>query len=158
MASKKLEFIKLLLIEADEFLMKGDAVQSSEKLYKAAEECIKALSEIFNLEEVKAAEEKGRWTVTLLEKAVRKLTNKLGIEVQLGWDAANHLHIWGFHEAKLDKEDVEGRKSIIKRLIELLEKHLLMNETTANPKKIVEDFRRLGAPLKGWLIPLFSQL
>jgi len=77
-------------------LMKGDAVQSSEKLYKAAEECIKALSEIFKLEEVKAAEEKGRWTVTLLEKAVRKLTNNLGIEVQLRWDAANHLHIWVF--------------------------------------------------------------
>ncbi|MEM2164042.1 MAG: hypothetical protein QXR62_06465 [Candidatus Bathyarchaeia archaeon] len=32
----------------------------------------------------------------LLEKAVRKLTNNLGIEVQLGWDAANHLHIWVF--------------------------------------------------------------
>jgi len=114
--------IKLLLIEASDFLMRGDAVQSSEKLYKAAEECIKALSEVFELEEVKAAEEKERWTVTLLEKAVRKLTNKLGIEVQLGWDAANHLHIWGFHEAKLDKEDVEGRMPIIRRLVELLEK------------------------------------
>jgi len=61
MTSKRLELIKLLLIEADDFLMKGDAVQSSEKLYKAAEECIKALSE--NFEEVKAAEEKGKWTV-----------------------------------------------------------------------------------------------
>ncbi|MEM1582664.1 MAG: PaREP1 family protein [Candidatus Bathyarchaeia archaeon] len=91
MASKRLEFIKLLLIEADDFLMKGDVVQSSEKLYKAAEECIKALS--------------------LLEKAVSKLTNNLGIEVQLGWDAANHLHIWGFHEAKFDKEDIEGRNA-----------------------------------------------
>ena len=128
MASKKLEFIKLLLIEADDFLMKGDAVQSSEKLYKAAEECVKALSEVFKLEEVKAAEEKGGWTVTLLEKAVRKLTNKLGIEVQLGWDAANHLHVWGFHEAKLDKEDVEGRIPIIRRLVKLLEKQLAMNE------------------------------
>ncbi|MEM2170049.1 MAG: PaREP1 family protein [Candidatus Bathyarchaeia archaeon] len=63
------------------------------------------------------------------EKAARKPTNKLGIEVQLGWDAANHLHIWGFHEAKLDKEldkeDVEGRIPIIKRLVELLEKQQL---------------------------------
>ncbi|MEM2617651.1 MAG: PaREP1 family protein [Thermofilaceae archaeon] len=131
MASKRLELIKLLLTEAEEFLMKGDAVQSSEKLYKAAEECVKALSEIFELEEVKAAEERGRWTVTLLEKAVRKLTDKLGMEVQLGWDAASHLHVWGFHEAKLDREDVERRMPIVKRLVELLERQLTMN---ANPE------------------------
>ncbi|MEM2409948.1 MAG: PaREP1 family protein [Thermofilaceae archaeon] len=131
MASKRLELIKLLLAEAEEFLMKGDAVQSSEKLYKAAEECVKALSEIFELEEVKAAEERGRWTVTLLEKAVRKLTDKLGMEVQLGWDAASHLHVWGFHEAKLDREDVERRMPIVKRLVELLERQLTMN---ANPE------------------------
>ncbi|MEM2685417.1 MAG: PaREP1 family protein, partial [Candidatus Nezhaarchaeales archaeon] len=52
----------------------------------------------------------------------------LGIEVQLGWDAANYLHVWGFHEAKLDKEDVEGRIPIIRRLVELLEKQLAVNE------------------------------
>jgi len=121
-ASKRVELIKRLLSEADGYLAKGDAVQSSEKLYKSAEECIKALSENFNLEEVKAAEERGRWTTTLLEKAVRKLTNKLSINVQLGWDAANHLHVWGFHEAKLDTEDIKGRIPIIRKLIELLEK------------------------------------
>ncbi|MEM2710241.1 MAG: PaREP1 family protein [Candidatus Methanomethylicia archaeon] len=47
------------------------------------------------------------------------------MEVQLGWDAANHLHVWGFHEAKLDKEDVKGRMPIIRRLVELLEKQQL---------------------------------
>jgi len=62
-----------LLVEAEECLAKGDAVRSSEKLYKAAEECIKALAERLNLKEVREAEEKGRWTVTLLEKAVGKL-------------------------------------------------------------------------------------
>ncbi|MBS7611727.1 PaREP1 family protein [Candidatus Bathyarchaeota archaeon] len=122
-ASERVGLIKRLLSEADGYLAKDDAIQSSEKLYKAAEECVKALSEVFNLEEAKAAEERGRWTVTLLEKAVRKLTNKLGIDVQLGWDAANHLHVWGFHEAKLDREDVEARIPIIRRLIELLEEH-----------------------------------
>ncbi len=122
-ASKRVELIKHLLSEADSYLAKGDALQSSEKLYKVAEECIKALSERLNLEEVEAAEERGRWTVTLLEKAVRKLADKLGIDVQLGWDAATHLHVWGFHEAKLEAEDVKGRIPIIIRLIELTEKN-----------------------------------
>jgi hypothetical protein len=45
----------------------------------------------------------------LLERAVRRLTDKLGMDVQLGWDAANHLHVWGFHEAKLEVEDVKAR-------------------------------------------------
>lgn len=122
--SERAGLIKHLLSEADSYLAKGDAIQSSEKLYKAAEECIKALSERLNLEESKAAEERGRWTVTLLEKAVRKLVDKLGIDIQLGWDAANHLHVWGFHEAKLEAEDVKGRVPIIRRLIELMEKRI----------------------------------
>jgi hypothetical protein len=119
MAASRVEFIKYLFIEAERYLTMGDAVQSSEKLYKAAEECIKALSMRFSLPEVKDAEEKGRWTVTLLEKAVRKLSDKIGMDVQLGWDAANHLHVWGFHEAKLEPEDVEARIPLIRRLIEL---------------------------------------
>ncbi len=120
--SEKIKLIRHLLSEADGYLVKGDAVQSSEKLYKAAEECIKLLSERLNLEEAEAAEERGRWTVTLLERAVRKLAEKLGVDVQLGWDAATHLHVWGFHETKLEVEDVKGRIAIIRRLIELTEK------------------------------------
>lgn len=119
---ERISFIKCLLSEADGYLAKGDPVQSSEKLYKVAEECVKILAERFNLEEVKAAEEKGRWTVTLLEKAVGKLVDKLGVDVELGWDAANYLHVWGFHEVKLDTEDVKRRLPRIKRLIELTEK------------------------------------
>ena len=117
--SKRIEIIKNLFAEAEEYLAKGDAIQSSEKIYKAAEECIKALSEHYNLHEVKEAEEKGKWTVTLLEKAVRKLSDKISIDVQIGWDAANYLHVFGFHEAKLEVENVKARIPLIKRLIEL---------------------------------------
>jgi hypothetical protein len=116
---KRVKIIRDLFTEAEEYLAKGDAVQSSEKFYKVAEECVKALSERFNLPEVNEAEEKGRWTVTLLERAVRKLSNKMGIDVQLSWDAANYLHVWGFHEAKLEVEDVKARIPLIRRLIEL---------------------------------------
>ena len=120
--TRRVEFIRHLFSEAEGYLAKGDAVQSSEKLYKAAEECVKVLSERLSLPEVKDAEERGRWTVALLERAVRKLSDKMGIDVQLGWDAANHLHVWGFHEAKLEAEDIKARIPLIRRLIELIEK------------------------------------
>jgi len=38
------------------------------------------------------------------------------------WDAADYLHIWGFHETKLDVKDVKRRIPLIERLIELTEK------------------------------------
>jgi hypothetical protein len=50
-ASKRVEFIKHLFVEAEGYLAKGDAVQSSEKLYKAAEESVKTLYECLNLHE-----------------------------------------------------------------------------------------------------------
>jgi len=119
---EKVKLVERLLSEAEGFLEKGDAVQSSEKLYKAAEECIKTLAERLNLKEVKEAEEKGRWTVTLLEKAVGKLVDKLGMDVEIGWAEANYLHVWGFHETKLDVEDVKRRLPLILRLKELTQK------------------------------------
>jgi hypothetical protein len=109
---KRIESIRRLLDEAEGYLEKGDAVQSSEKLYKAAEECIKILSERLSLPEVKDAEERGRWTVTLLERAVRKLTGKMGVDVQLGWDATNHLHVWGVPAAIGDLESQEQFNSL----------------------------------------------
>jgi hypothetical protein len=42
------EYARLLLDEAEGHLARGDAVQSSEELYKAAEERDKALSERFS--------------------------------------------------------------------------------------------------------------
>jgi len=121
-AAGRFELVRRLLAEAEEYLARGDAVQSSEKFYKVAEECVKALSERLGLPEAKEAEVKGRWTVALLERAVRRLADELGVDVQLGWDAAGHLHVWGFHEAKLEVEDVKARIPLIKRLVELAEK------------------------------------
>ncbi|KPV63268.1 MAG: Archaeal PaREP1/PaREP8 family protein [Candidatus Bathyarchaeota archaeon BA1] len=121
---ERIELIRRLLSEAASYLEKGDAVQSSEKLYKSTEECIKALTEHFNLEEVKAAEERGRWTVTLLERAVKKLAKRLGVTVLDGWDKANYLHVWGFHEGKLDVESVKIRMPAIEKLIEMTKETL----------------------------------
>ncbi len=121
---KRVELIERLLSEAASYLEKGDIVQSSEKLYKSAEECVKALAEHFNLKEVKDAEERGRWTVTLLERAVRGLAERLGKAVVDSWNGANYLHVWGFHEAKLDVEAVKIRMPAIESLIEMTKKTL----------------------------------
>jgi len=44
--------------------------------------------------------------------------------VRIGWNAANYLHIWGFHEAKIEIESVKARKPAIERLAKLAEEAL----------------------------------
>jgi hypothetical protein len=102
--------LALRYLEEGKGLVDKDPVQASEKLYKAAEETVKALAIRFGLGEVlKRVSERGRWTVTELEKAVSRISESLGEWFDAAWDAANYLHVWGFHEAKLDVEDVKKR-------------------------------------------------
>ena len=99
-------------------LIDKDPVQASEKLYKAAEECVKALAQYFDLKDVLTkANNRGRWTVTELEKAVEKISGRLGEWFTMAWDDANYLHVWGFHEAKLDSEAVRTRLPYIERIV-----------------------------------------
>ena len=65
--------------------------------------------------------DRGRWTVTELEKAVPAISKRLGEWFGEAWDRANYLHVWGFHEAKLDSEDVRVRLPYVERIV---------NETT----------------------------
>jgi hypothetical protein len=46
-------------------------------------------------------EERGRWTVTELEKAVEILSDRISEWILASWDAAWALHVWGFHEVRL---------------------------------------------------------
>ncbi len=46
--------------EAREYLEKSNAVQASEKLYRVAEECVKALAIKFNTPEAQEARREGR--------------------------------------------------------------------------------------------------
>jgi PaREP1/PaREP8 domain containing family protein len=74
-----------------------DPVQASEKLYKAAEEAVKAVAVRLGLEE---ALRLGRWT--LLFNAVNVIADRLGRgEVRYWWKSAWFLHVEGFHEARL---------------------------------------------------------
>jgi hypothetical protein len=56
---KHLEFAEKFLAEGRE-LSYRDPVQASEKLYKAAEEAVKALAKIFNLPQVDDVEKIGK--------------------------------------------------------------------------------------------------
>ena len=94
--------------EGKEYIAKGDAIQASEKLYKAVEECVKVLVERHKLPEYEEAERDGRWKSYLLGQAARKLAKDLK-ERRIGeaWAKAFEIHVWGFHESRYGVEDIE---------------------------------------------------
>ncbi len=47
--------------------------------------------------------------MTSLEKAMERISDVIGAWFEGGWDKANYLHVWGFHEAKLNVEAVKRR-------------------------------------------------
>lgn len=105
-------------LEEGRNLIDRDPVQASEKLYKAAEEAVKALAAYFDLKDIlEDVERSGRWSVGKLEKAVLRISEKVGEWFRSSWDAAWALHVWGFHEAKFDPEDVRTRLSNIEGMV-----------------------------------------
>jgi len=123
------ELVKIHIELAKKYLNEGkklvekDPVQASEKLYKAVEESIKALAIVENLEEIlRRVKNRGRWTVTDLDKAARKLSKKIGKWVLHTLDHAWTLHVWGFHEGKLDSEAVKERIPEIEKMVKYVEK------------------------------------
>jgi len=124
------EVVEMHLELANKFFEEGlelvekDPVQASEKLYKAAEECVKAVAKLLDLKDViDRVKARGRWTVTDLEKVVRRASEVLGEELGIAWDAANYLHVWGFHEAKLGPESVKARIPYIEKMLKLVEEY-----------------------------------
>jgi len=116
-AKQHLEYALKYLVEGKSLTDK-DPVQASEKLYKAAEEVVKAFTVHFNLTDIiRRVDERGRWTATELEKAVLRISGKLGEWFFDSWDKAWALHVWGFHEAKFDTEDVKRRLPAIEKMV-----------------------------------------
>jgi len=120
----RIELAEKYMAEAFKYLNKGDAVQASEKAYKAAEEVVKALSEKFNLPEYQQAVKEGRWYTYTLGKASNTLSSKLGNWVLDGWSSAYFLHVWGFHEAKLTTSDIISYLNRVKEMLEEAKKVL----------------------------------
>jgi len=117
MGMRHSEFAITFLSEGENLVDRGDVIQASEKRYKAAEEAIKGRARIHaHAKDVYAeAERRGRWNTTLLFKAAR--ISLLGKEIRHYWDSAWTLHVEGFHEAKLDLEEVKERLEDVKRLV-----------------------------------------
>ena len=114
-----LELAEKFLNEGRELIDK-DPVQASEKLYKAAEEAVKAMAVALNLEEAKRAGEVGRWTTQLLFDAVYNASDKLSKkEVKWWWGRAWFLHVEGFHEARLRPDQVKRDIPDIESLVNL---------------------------------------
>ena len=116
-AEVHLELAERFLEEGRELLRKGDPVQASEKLYKVAEECIKAMAMALGLEEPEEA--RGRWSLRLLDSAARKLGERVSQRVYDDWDHAYFLHTEGLHEARLDTEQVEARIRFVEELLSI---------------------------------------
>ena len=105
------------LKEGKEYIERWDPVQASEKLYKAAEEAVKKLAEYFSVPEYEEVRKRGRWTAPLLFSVVRKLSEGVNMEITNWWAQAWFLHVEGFHEARLNIEEVRFRLKFIEELI-----------------------------------------
>ena len=117
--------LALRYLEEGRNLADKDPVQASEKLYKAAEEAVKAMALALNLDEARKAVEQGRWSSTLLFDAIDDIAIKLNIkELPLWWRAAWVLHVAGFHEARLGGERVKKDYKYIEEIVEVAKKVL----------------------------------
>jgi len=117
--------LALKFLEEGEALIEKDPVQASEKLYKAAEEAVKAFAAALELPEAREAAERGRWSSQLLFDAADSAAAKLGAaELPLWWRAAWVLHVEGFHEARLSGERVKKDSRYVEALVDLARKTL----------------------------------
>ncbi|ABL79091.1 PaREP1 family protein [Thermofilum pendens] len=122
-AGARIDFAEEMLREAEEYVAKGNVVQASEKIYKAVEECVKALAERFNVKQLEEVRRRGRWDAWLLGQASTDLSRILGEDrIRFAWATAYDVHVWGFHEAKYRLEDVESALPIARWLLEYARK------------------------------------
>jgi len=112
-------------LEEGKTLADKDPIQASEKLYKAAEEALKAMALVLGLDEARKAVEQGRWSSTLLFDTIDSIAIKLGVnELPLWWRAAWFLHVEGFHEAKLSVERIKKDSKYVNAIVDLAKKVL----------------------------------
>jgi hypothetical protein len=71
---------------------------------------------------LREVEKSGKLTTTELEKAVEAISDRLGRWFEVAWDRAWALHVWRFHEARLDGEAIRRRLQYIEKMLEEAEK------------------------------------
>lgn len=102
------------LEEADELLNKGDTLQASEKLYKAAEEAIKILSGILLEDDIISEVRNKDWNTEIINKAVFKLSSILGKWIIESWGSAIALIT-----VNLDAQQIKKYRESIVRLVQV---------------------------------------
>jgi len=124
-ATLHVEAAEHFLEEAKNYVEMGDVAQASEKLYKVAEECIKALAQHYGVPELREVAKRGKWDTWLLGKAAARLALQLGEErVRAAWLYAYDIHLWGFHEAKYGIDIVKQSLPHIEWLLQYAKKEL----------------------------------
>ena len=118
-AGLRLELAERFLQEGLKFLERGDAVQASEKLYRAAEEAVKAMAEALELDVVEEVRRRGRWTLRLLDHAASSLADRIDRRVYDDLDHAYLLHVEGLHEARLSIDQVRARAKYVEDLLRI---------------------------------------
>jgi len=119
-AEARIGLAEKFLDEAREYIANGDAIQASEKLYKVAEECVKALAEVLRVPEAEEAWKSRRWYTWLLGGAARSIANKLSKpEVVEAWALAYDVRVWGFHEAKYTVDKVSWGLKYFEKLLDI---------------------------------------
>jgi len=102
------------LEEADELLDRGDTLQASEKLYKAAEEAIKILSGILLEDDIISEVRNKDWNTEIINKAVFKLSSILGKWIIESWGSAIALIT-----VNLDAQQIKKYRESIARLVQV---------------------------------------
>ncbi|WP_236753454.1 PaREP1 family protein [Acidianus sp. HS-5] len=104
-------------------LKKGDLIQASEKLYKAAEEAIKLLATEKNVSVLSKVKKEDRWKSEYLFDASLQLF-VFYPEIKDIWKSAWILHVEGFHETRLDENKIKFYAENVKKLRKILEPFL----------------------------------
>ncbi len=100
-------------------------MQASEKLYKVAEECIKALAIKYSVKELEKVKVKGKWDTWLLGQAAASLAEILSEkQIETAWKYAYDIHVWGFHERKYSIREVQHAQPHIEWLLDYAKKKL----------------------------------
>ncbi|AEE93171.1 PaREP1 family protein [Acidianus hospitalis W1] len=111
--------IEKLLKEADELLDRGDTLQASEKLYKAAEEAIKVISFKNSIRTILKVKSLGHWSSKMYFEAVDELES-IYPGIKSLWISAWILRVEGFHEISLDQKSIKLLKIDVEKIVKLL--------------------------------------
>jgi hypothetical protein len=107
-----LKLLEKYMNEAEDFLKKGDYVQASKKVWKAAAQAVKALA-AKDGREIRSHRELQEYAASIIEKDA---------ELRKGWSAAGELHR-NFYEAwlppKLVRGYIEDVKEFLSRIMRL---------------------------------------